>query len=188
MGEKQEIRQDDKADAPSSSLRALYERYRKELAVFARRRTGGGPPDPDDVVQQVFANVSAMEDLAALKNPRAFLYRAAANLITDFHRRAEHKRNVDAADEDLDDLMEDCDEISPEIVILSRERFNSVDAALRTLPRRQRRFLLLNRINGLSYTEIARRNGISVTTVRRDVETAVRACRKAVEHLDNDGK
>lgn len=166
-----------------TSLPILYARYVRELSTYARRRVGKGPPEPEDLVQQAFANFAGLQNPAAVKNPRAFLYRVIANLITDHNRSAGHRRTVDVADEDLEELSEDQDEISPEIVLLDRERFSKVAETIRALPRRQRRFLLLNRFHGMTYTEIARRNGVSIMTAKREVDAAIRKCRLALDAL-----
>lgn len=174
--------------AHPTQLRELYQRYRADLVRFARRKVGGGPPDPDDIAQQAFANYAGLQDPSAVKNPRAFLYRTAANLITDFRRSAQHRLNANVGEAELDEILPDHDEISPEIVILDRERFHRVVLAIQSLPRRQARFLLLSRLEGLSNTEIARRCGVSVTTARREVEAAVGACRLAVKKMSDDGE
>ena len=44
--------------------------------------------------------------------------------------------------------------------------------ALRTMPEKRRRIFILNRLEGLSYTEIARRTGIGRTAVTKHVARA----------------
>ncbi|MEM9013483.1 MAG: sigma-70 family RNA polymerase sigma factor [Pseudomonadota bacterium] len=171
------------SDGASVSIRTLFTRYRAELAAFARRRVGDGPPEPEDLLQQAFANFAGVEDPASVKNPRAFLYRTIANLIADYRKSGRHVYNCDVDDAELEDLFQYHDQISPEIVLLDRERFFRVETAIRALPRRQRRFLLLSRLDGMSYTEIARRNGVSISTVRREVEAAIGVCREAICQL-----
>lgn len=169
-----------------TSIRALFVRHRAELLAFARRRVGGGPPEPEDLIQQAFANFAGVENPGAVKNPRAFLYRTITNLIADYRKSSHHNRKYDVDDTELEELFQDHDKISPEIVLLDRERFFRVEAAIRSLPRRQRRFLLLSRLEGMSYTEIARRNGVSISTARREIEAAVGICREAVRQLMTD--
>lgn len=70
------------AVAESDALAGLYERYRRELVAFVRMKVGG-PPEPEDVAQQAFVNYAALDDPAAVRNPRAFLYRTAANIVTN---------------------------------------------------------------------------------------------------------
>ena len=169
------------------TLQDLYRHHWRELVAFIRQQVGAGPPEPEDVAQQSFTNFAALEAPEQVDNPRAFLYRTAANLITDYHRSAAHRRQHVAETLNLEKNAQTHDELSPEIVLLDRERFGRVIQAVRALPRRQRRFLLLHRVEGLSYTQIARRNGVSISTVRREVEAAAGACREAVLTMtDND--
>ena len=176
-----------KDDDQGDDLGDLFDRYRREIVAFVRRKVGDGPPEPEDVAQQTFVNYAAVRDRGGIQNPRAFLYRTAANIVINHVRRASLGRAHLADERALGDIFGDHDELSPEIVLLNRERFEQVVLAVRLLPRRQRRFLLLHRLQGMSYTEIARRNGVSISTVRRDVEAAVNACAEAiVMAMDDD--
>ena len=86
----------------------------------------------------------------------------------------------------MDDILEEYEEITPEIVLIDKSRYEFVMSVVWSLPRRQRRFLILNRFQGVNCTEIAKRNGVSVSTAYREVEAAVFACRAALSTLDGD--
>jgi len=175
--------------APQSlpqSLGDVFNSHYDEILNYVRGKVGAGPPDPDDITQQTFANFAAHGDRASIRNPVGFLVRIAGNLIIDHARKSGTRLNVSANGDDFDFIAGARDEISPEIVVLSRERFDCVIAALAQLPRRQRRFVLLNRLEGLSYTDIARQNGVSESTARREVEAGVAYCRRALNELMND--
>ena len=172
--------------AAPKPLAQIYADYQDELFVFVRGKVGSGPPDPDDIVQQAFANYAARDDRASILNPIAFLVRTAGNLIHDHFRRSATRLNVSADGAALDEMIDTRDELSPEIVVLGRERFSIVMATLGSLPNRQRRFLLLNRIQGMSYTAIAKAEGVSVSTALREVEAAVAACQAALMRMTSD--
>ena len=173
-------------NAAPKPLAQIYADYQDELFVFVRGKVGSGPPDPDDIVQQAFANYAACDDRASIRNPIAFLVRTAGNLIHDHFRRSATRLNVSADGAALDEMIETRDELSPEIVVLGRERFSIVMAALEALPSRQRRFLLMNRIEGMSYTAIAKAESVSVSTALREVEAAVAACQAALMRMTSD--
>ena len=182
---KRETAQAAKSAAPMS-LAQIYTNHREELYQFVRGKVGSGPPDPEDIVQQAFANYAARDNPTSIENPGGFLVRTAHNLISDYFRRSATRLNITMDEARLEAALTDHDEISPEIVVLGRERFQCVMKALQALPRRQRRFLLLNRLNGLSYTAIAKANGVSVSTALREVESGVAACQAALARMLND--
>ena len=166
--------------AGGGALRDLYENYREELVVFIRGKVGGGPPEAEDVTQQAFANYAALKEPQSIKNPRAFLYRTANNILINHLRHNGYSRAHIASERHQNEIFGDCDELSPEIVLLEKERFAVVLSAVKRMKRRRRRFLLLHRLQGLSYCEIARRVGVSEATVRREVEAAVNLCAEAL--------
>ena len=168
------------------SLARIYATHAVEVLAFVRGKVGDGPPDPDDIVHQAFANFAAREEGDRIGNPAAFLIQSARNLIFDHYKRAATRLHVDVEDHILEDVIETHDEISPEIVVLGRERLNCVIAALKRLPPRQARFVLLARVEGLSYTEIARTENTSISTARREVEAGVRACLQALQEFMGD--
>ena len=161
-------------------LRALYQNYREELVAFVRKKVGAGPPEPEDVTQQAFANFAALETPQIIENPRAFLYRTANNILVNYQKREAHGRKVMTASREQEEIFGARDDLSPEIVLLEKERLHLVLRTLKAMPKRRRWFLLLHRMEGLSYAEIGRRVGVSDSTVRREVEAAVAACAEAI--------
>lgn len=168
------------------TVAGLFRLYRDDIAVFVRKKVGAGPPDPDDIVQQTFANYAALRDPSKVDNPRAFLYRTASNLIVDYFKSAFVRTSVQVEDDDFEAIVSETNELTPEIVLLSRERYTRVMDAVDALPRRRRRFLVMHRLQGLSYEEIARRAGVGTSTARREVEAAVGACRVAIEKMNEE--
>ena len=188
MTRKSSKRHSEEARDREDCLAALFDNHRDELVVFARSKVGEGPPDPEDITQQAFARYAALSNPNSILNKRAFLYRTVTNLILDYFKAADYRRSVAVAPKDIEEISVDHDQISPEIVLLDKERYSLVLKVVENLPRRQRRFLILNRFDGMSYTEIAERNGVSISTARRDVELAVGKCRQALARLNDHDK
>ncbi len=161
---------------PASPLSDLYGRHRAELIAFIRAKFGPGPPDPEDVAQQAFANFAALEGRTAVLNPRAFLYRTAHNIATN-HRKHDRigRRFLEPAPRS-GEVHEARDDFNPETMLSDREQCRLLEDAIRAMPAQRRSYLLLNRIDGLSYAEIARRVGLSESAVRKHVALAVREC------------
>jgi len=158
-------------------LRALYESYWNELCGYLRHRFGLGPPEPEDIVQAAFANFAAVASQGKIANPRAFLYATARHLVFDHHR---HQRYCDGHARDVQHTAEHeiLSEISPERVLLDRERVRLLSEALKRLSPKQRRMVLLSRFEGLSHTEIAARFGVSAASVQKQVERGLAECHR----------
>ena len=87
-----------------------------------------------------------------------WLYRVVANLCTD---RLRKKRGVG-----LDTIAEPIDDTpSPEAGMVQAQRQAALNAALQTLPERQRQAVVLRHIEGVSNPEIAEMMDISVEAV-----------------------
>lgn len=160
-------------------LQTVYDQYWPELCRYLASRFGEGPPDPQDVVQQAFTQLAAMDKPEKVENPRAFLYRAAINTAIDHKRRTQRRSRIlrteyPAAQEEFSD------DLGPERVLLGKDELRVLERAILALPERERVFFLLNRLDGLSFAEIARRTGRSESGVRLIVERALAKCQSAL--------
>ena len=110
-----------------------------------------------------------VDDSQVIDNPRAYLYRLAANLATD-HGRESTRRNRLLADHYLwgpDEV------ISTEEQAMAQDELQRVLDAAGHLPEPTRTIFRLNRLQGQTQAEIARRLGVSVTTVENHVRGAL---------------
>lgn len=170
----------DAAAPPVLDLQALFAEHQNEICAYLRAKFGDGPPEPDEIAQAAFLKLSGLPKDQVIENPRAFLYSTARNLMIDElrkkQRRDAHRRATlgESAEESLDVL-------TPERVLLAKERFAIMRATLQDLPDRQRDVLILSRIEGLTYTEIAKRIGISETSVRRDIASGIAKLHRALK-------
>lgn len=166
----------------------LYGRFRQELVAFVRRSFGNGPPEPEDLVQQAYANFAVAASTQTVLNPQAFLRRTAHNLGLNAYKRQRRERRYFERTPDPKETCEARTDWDPEVVLLNREQYALVEDAVRAMPLRRRQLLLLNRIEGLSYAEIGRRMGVSESMVRKQVAQAVRECGQALLAADRTGR
>lgn len=175
-------------------LDALFRRHHRELQRFARE----GLRDRSaaaDVVQDAFLRYAMAAQGGAqgggagrgdaprpIANPVAFLWQVVRNIVRD-HRR-QHRRRGTALDiQELSDSLAD-PQPSAERVLVARQEFRVLRAALDELPRDCRLALLLSRTEGLTHPEIAGRLGISASMVTKHVIRALRHCtRRLSAHL-----
>jgi RNA polymerase sigma-70 factor (ECF subfamily) len=170
-------------DAAGSSqlLEYLYRQYRDVVRRYVVRTFGQGPPDPDDVVQAAFERFATLEQPAKIDNPQAFLVKSARNYVIDQRRRlsvrASYRQNVQS-------VMDSSDDLNAERVLSAKERWEILERAIRAMDPRRQEVLIMHRINGLSYAEIARRKGLSQTMVKTLVAQALVICERALREAD----
>jgi RNA polymerase sigma-70 factor (ECF subfamily) len=163
----------------SSEVADLYVSLRGELCQFLRTQFGEGPPDPEDMVQSAFIKYAAVKDRSGIENPRAYLYAAARNLTIDELRRNDRTRGYVNGEISSDDA-EKLDQISPEHVLLAKERYAIVHETIAAMSAVQREALTLHRLEDLSMDAISKRMGISKTTVHRLIADAMLGLHLAV--------
>lgn len=167
------------------ALEALAQQHWKEIVSYIRRAFGEGPPDPEDAVQQAFAQYAALADPERVNNPRAFLYRCAANFVLGHKRRAKVRVRF-ALSAEAEFLFGGADEITAERVISAKERAAILERAIQALKSRHRDALIMNRIQGMSYAEIARSLKVSESEARRLVTVALAHCDRALVAAETD--
>lgn len=148
----------------------------KPVDQFMRRlrstlvKRGQSPDDAEDLVQEAFLKLEAYGRKAEVREPEAFVVRAALNLSIDANRR---RRKSPFADTDVEVLSVADSSAGPDEVLNARDRLRRMQAGLDTLPTRTRDILLANRLEGITHAEIARREGISVSAVEKHVARGV---------------
>lgn len=165
-------------DAEPAWLEAFLA-HQKELLAFLTRRAGARQ-QPKDLLHDLFIRVSNSGTAASIENPRAYLFRAAANVAIDA-ARAERHRRAEVASSTYDGL--DARDPAPDALqtTIDRDRLRRLDAALATLPEETRAMIYLLRIDGLSYDEVAGLFAVSKSTVEKRVAKAIRYCRSCLE-------
>ncbi len=143
-------------------LTLIFRHYQESLKRFFRRRLGTGP-ESADAVQEVFLRAVKENRQEPLKNPRAFLYVTAANLVKD-ERRKQRSRMAARHGSFKDDVP--CTQPAPERVVAARQEFRVLLDALKELDPKYRKAFVLHRFHELTYDQIAAEMGISVSSVQ----------------------
>jgi len=151
-----------------SKLTSIYKQYQVDICKYIARIFGKGPPDPEDVAQQVFINFIEQGGEEKVLNPRAYLYRIAHNLVMNLHRKASTRRRY-IADQSASVQDENVENRHPERILISRERLIVLERTMWEMPAKRRQMVVLNRLKGLTYAEISRQTGLSKSSVRQHV-------------------
>lgn len=152
---------------------ALAARFREPLVRYFVRR-GLTVEAAEDCAQETFARIcQAGGD--HIEKPEAYLFAIAASVFTDRGRKATVRR--ERAHVPLENLSPASEEPTPARVFEGKEALMRLAAILDELSPRTREMFLLNRLEGLSYTQLATRYGITVSAVEKQMM-------KAIAHLN----
>lgn len=134
------------------------------------------PARAEDVVQDAWVRVTAVERGRILVEPLGYFYRVVRNLALDGYRA--RRREVLRERDELTAIAETLPDSvpSPETVSQDREELRLVIESLNELPERTRRAVMLYKFEGLKLREVAERMEISVALANRLVLDGVEHC------------
>ena len=153
----------------STEIGTLYKQYFRQLCLYALHYVGD-LDESKDIVQECFA--SLIKNNPALSNPKVYLYNSVRNRCIDILRSKKKERIAP-----MDDLSYISDEEAQRRSEIEVRLWEAVDS----LPPKRRELLLLNKRDGLKYSDIARLKGLSENTVRNQIF-------RAIESLRNNSK
>lgn len=142
--------------------------------------------DAKDIAQEAMMRLMRYRDLPT-DQLRRLVYRIAANALLDRGRRVAGASGPGQPVSlgDAHDWLAS-PEPSHEQRIETQQQLAHVRRLILQLPDRCREVYLLNRIEGMSYPQIAERFGISVKAVEKHVSRALRGLRDGVAELERD--
>lgn len=168
-------------EQPDAFVTNLATKHGDDLLRFLSRRTTNAA-DARDVAQEAYVRLLRVERKDLIKNPQAYLYRIAANLIYE----QQLKRRSDAAG--LERWTKERAQIADTIgtdraadAIVIRGQLNKV---LDQLSPKCRAVIILHRRDGLTYDEIAQRLGISARMVKKYLSIGLRHCRDKLRGME----
>ncbi len=139
------------------------------LRITLRKR-GASDDESEDLVQEAFLKFENYRQTHEVREPEAFIVRAALNLAVDSGRR---KKRSPFSPRALEDFALADSSPGPDEVLQGRDRLRRLREGLEALKPRTRDMLLAQRLEGLSYAEIAAREGVSVSAVEKQIARAV---------------
>lgn len=166
--------------SPVSGLLASFQEHYDDLLQFLTRRMSDRQRAAD-VAQETYLKLVKIEQQAIpVLHARSFIFRVAGNLAIDALRREQRIAANHQTSEAAGELP--CPAPPPEAALLASERLQMLDQALLELSSNARQALLLNRVEGLTQAQIARRLGVSESMVAKYIGQALRHCRDWLKH------
>lgn len=154
--------------------------YGKRLFGFIRQRVPSDA-DAEDVLQDVWFQLSQVVDLESVENIGAWLFRVTRNKLTDRSRKRLPENLDDFTYEDEDGEMQFndlllADFVTPEDEYLRQLFWETLQSALEELPENQRNVFIWNELEDQTFQQIADRTG-------ENLKTLISRKRYAVQHL-----
>ncbi|WP_411833870.1 RNA polymerase sigma factor [Pseudoxanthomonas mexicana] len=138
--------------------------------------------DIEDVIQDTYLRIYAIQDYTTVESPKALLITIAHNLAVEIGRRRS-RRATDAV-ADFDALGVSSGNPQLEDQLDARRRFEAFCSAVDSLPPVCRRVFVLRKVYKLSQAEISAVLGIAESTIEKHVVKGLVRCR---DHLRKHG-
>lgn len=157
----------------------LMHKHRRELLRYLVQRVSC-TDTAQDIFQETFIRYAGYGQKDNINNPRAFIFRIATNLATDYLRS--RPRQI-VQDNDAGELLEhiECPVPSVEQAAISEQQLQLLAQALSELPPKCRDVFIMLKLKHYSYAEVEQQLGISQTMILKYLTRALTHCR---EHLD----
>lgn len=153
-------------------LHRFYADHHGWLNGWLRRQLGCSQRAAD-LAQDTFVRVlSKDDDMATIREPRAYLHTIAKGLLINHWRR----RQIEQAYLDALALQPEPVVPSPESQALIVETLLRIDAMLAQLPTRVRSAFLMSQLHGMTYAAIAAELGVSERMVKKYMAQAMLHC------------
>jgi RNA polymerase sigma factor (sigma-70 family) len=165
------------AGAGDNPLLAAFLEKRQNLVLYLAARVRS-MATAEDLAQDLYLKVAALEPGAEVRAPTALLYRMAANLLVD-HLRSDQRGARRSAQWRLDTRAtlggEDVVEEPPaDEALIARERVRQLAEAVADLPPQMGRAFRLHKLEGMSQAEAAQAMGVSRKMIEQHVAAAIR--------------
>lgn len=145
-----------------SFFEQIYSQYKQQIYFFVKKYIQN-QDDIEDVVQDIFVHIWKHKD-ALHKNTEAIVFKTAKQEISNFYRK--NKLSFSTIE---DALLSTPIEIEEEKDEESQRYLQKIHLLLETIPEKSRAFFINNKVDGLSYSEIAKENNISKNAVAKHV-------------------
>jgi len=172
----------------TNSISNTIQEFGEKLFGFVRKKVRT-TEDAEDILQEVWFQLSNLEDIAELDNVSAWLYEVARNKITDKARKKTNLALEDYVYESEDGgfnfkeilLLDDSN--NPELAFFKEIFWKEFQQALDELPLNQKEVFVLNEIEDLTLQEIANRQGEKLKTIISRKGYAVKHLRNKLNYL-----
>jgi RNA polymerase sigma factor (sigma-70 family) len=171
----------------SGSITKAIQQFGKNLLSFVRLRVNS-TEDAEDIVQDVWYQLSKLNNIAELENISGWLYEVARNKIIDKSRKKKSQalEDVGYQNEDGEFNFKEIlllDDNNPDLSFFKELFWKEFEKALEELPSNQRDVFLLNEMEDLTLQQIADLKGEKLKTIISRKGYAVKHLRNQLNYL-----
>lgn len=176
------------SEVKANSITKTIQQFGKNLLGFVRGRVNN-TEDAEDIVQDVWFQLSKLNNIAELENVSAWLYEVARNKIIDKSRKKKNLALEDFGYENDDGefnfkeilLLDDSN--NPELAFFKELFWKEFQKAIEELPINQKEVFLLNEMEDMTLQQIADQKGEKIKTIISRKGYAVKHLRTKLNHL-----
>lgn len=170
------------------SITKTVNQFGKRLFGFIRGKVKT-QEDAEDILQDVWYQLSSLDDLEEVENVSGWLYQVAKNKVIDLYRKKktdsleDFNYENDEGEIDFKEILLIDDSESPELQMFKDLFWEELMEALDELPENQRQVFVLNEFEDLTLQEIADKNNENLKTIISRKGYAVKHLRKKLKYL-----
>jgi RNA polymerase sigma factor (sigma-70 family) len=170
------------------SIPNTIQEFSKNLFGFVRGKVNT-TEDAEDIIQDVWFQLSNLTNVADLENVSAWLYEVARNKITDKSRKKTNLALEDYSYENEEgefnfkEILLSDDTHNPELAFFKETFWNEFQKALDELPPNQKEVFLLNEMEDMTLQQIADAKGENLKTIISRKGYAVKRLRNKLNYL-----
>ncbi len=170
------------------SVTETISQFGKKLFGFVRGKVKTNE-DAEDILQDVWYQLSNISNIDELENMSAWLYQVARNKITDTFRKKRTYALEDYSYENEDgefnykDILLLDDTNNPDLAFFKELFWKELMTALDELPEKQKEAFILNEIEELTLQQIADKTGENIKTIISRKNYAVKHLRNKLNYL-----
>lgn len=175
----------------SGSITKTVKQFGDKLLGFVRKKVRSDE-DAEDIIQDVWYQLTRLNDVEELENIGAWLYRVARNKIVDGYRKRttesieDFEYQNEEGEVNFKDILLLDDSNNPEDAFFKELFWEELTSALEELPQRQREVFELNEIEGYTLQEIADQRGENIKTIISRKGYAMKHLHKKLAYLYNE--
>jgi RNA polymerase sigma factor (sigma-70 family) len=172
----------------NTSITNTIQQFSKKLFGFVRGKVKSNE-DAEDILQEVWYQLTNIGNLAELENVGAWLFQVARNKVTDRFRKKTTSSIEDYTFEEEDgsfnykDILLLDDTNNPELAYFKELFWKEMMLALDELPESQKDVFVLNEIEDFTLQEIANQKGENIKTIISRKAYAVKHLRRKLNYL-----